>query len=122
MNPLSTITLRHLIIDNSKMIGLEYPNNPTISALVSTLTNVKWSNKYGLNFIANNRSNLDNIFSIFRGVAWVNGKYFFKEKPINLNITEPNYTSIKNKKVNMSGNVRMSISINCKFYDIVKTL
>ncbi|MCK5823713.1 MAG: tyrosine-type recombinase/integrase, partial [Bacteroidales bacterium] len=98
MNSFSTLTLRHLIVDNSKMIGLEYPNNPTIRALVSTLTNVKWSEKYGLSYIANNKNNLDNVFTLFRGVAWVNGKYFFKNKPINMNIPEPNYTSIKTKK------------------------
>ena len=98
MNLFNTITLRHLIVDNSKMIGLEYPNNPTLRALVSTLTNVKWSKKYGLSYIADNKNNLDNVFTIFRGVAWINGKYFFKDKPINMNIPEPNYTSIKNKK------------------------
>ncbi|MBE9468142.1 MAG: tyrosine-type recombinase/integrase [Bacteroidetes bacterium] len=97
-NSFSTITLKHLIIDNSKTIGLEYPDNPTIRALVSTLKNVKWSNKYGISYIADNKNNLDSIYLIFRGVAWVNGKYFFKNKPINTNIPEPNYTSIKNKK------------------------
>lgn len=97
-NKFNTITIRHLIVDNNKMIGMEYPNNPTIQALVSTFDNLTWSVKYGLSYVPNNKTNLDRIFRIFRGVAWVNCKYFFKDKPINTNIPEPDYSVLKSKK------------------------
>jgi len=93
----NTITIRHLIVNNKRMIGLEYNNNPTIQALVDTF-DVGWDENLSMNYVENNNANLNKIYSIFKGVAWVNGKYFFKDKPINTKIDEPNYTSIKNKK------------------------
>ena len=97
-NRLNTITLRHLIVDNKPMIGLEYRNNPTIQALMSTLDNMQWSDKFSMNYVKDCKANLDKIYKIFKGVAWVNGRYFFKDKPINLNIDEPNYSSYKQKR------------------------
>ena len=99
-NGFATLTIRHLIVDNQKKIGLEYKNNPAIQALVNTFNDVKWSDKFGMNYINNNKDNLDRIFTIFKGIAWVNGKCFFKDKPINANIPEPNYSYIKNRKSN----------------------
>lgn len=96
-NKFNTITLRHLIIDNSKMIGLDYSNNPSIQALIETFKDVCWSDEYGLNYIKNNKYNLDRIFKIFKGIAWVNCKYFFKDKLINKDIPEPDYSFIKIK-------------------------
>ena len=93
----NTITIRHLIVNNKRMIGLEYNNNPTIQALVDTF-DVGWDKNLSMNYVENNINNLNKIYSIFKGVAWVNGKYFFKDKPINIKIDEPDYTSIKNKK------------------------
>jgi len=93
----NTITIRHLIVNNKRMIGLEYNNNPTIQALVDTF-DVGWDEKLSMNYVENNNANLNKIYSIFKGVAWVNGKYFFKDKPINTKIDEPNYTAIKNKR------------------------
>ena len=93
----NTITIRHIIVNNTRMIGLEYNSNPTIQALVDTF-DVGWDKNLSMNYVENNSANLNKIYSIFKGVAWINGKYFFKDKPINIKIDEPNYTSIKNKK------------------------
>ena len=97
-NSFASLTIRHLIVDNKKKIGLEYQNNPAIQALISTFSDVKWSDKFRMNYINNTKSNLDRIFTIFKGIAWVNGKYFFKDTPININVPEPDYSHIKNKK------------------------
>lgn len=94
----NTITLRHLVIDCNKMIGLEYISNPSIQALVGTLNNVKWSEEFELSYIQNTNYNLDQIFTIFKGIAWVNCKYFYKDKQINTNISEPDYSNFKNKQ------------------------
>ena len=97
-NGFATLTIRHLIVGDKKKIGLEYKNNPAIQALVGTFNDLKWSDKFGMNYINNTKSNLNRIFTIFKGIAWVNGKYFFKNTPINTNVPEPDYSYIKNKK------------------------
>lgn len=97
-NRFNTLTLRHLIVNDKQMIGLEYKNNPSIHALVGTLDNVQWSKAFSMNYVEDNKSNLDKIYQIFKGIAWVNGRYFFKDKPINLNIPEPDYSYHKQKR------------------------
>jgi len=93
---LNTITLRHLIIDKKRMIGVEYSNNKTISALLETIEHVNWSDQYGMSYLHNTKSNLSKIFKTFRGEAWVNCRYFFKDKPINTRIPQPVYTEFAN--------------------------
>ena len=97
-NRFNTITLRNLVIDNKKMIGLEYKNNPTIDALVDSLNKVEWSEKFQMKYVEKSKENLDKIYTIFKSVAWVNSKYFFKDKPVNTLIPEPDYTHVKNKR------------------------
>ncbi len=53
-----------------------------IQALIKELPSPKWSNQYGMVFIKNNKTNLTAIFEKFRGVAWVNCNYFFKNRPL----------------------------------------
>ena len=99
-NKTKVITIRHLIINNKKYIGMKFYPDKVIQALIKQIPNIKWSNKYGMAFTENTKVNLDLIYEIFKSVAWIDSKYFFKEKPINTNIKEPNYTRFKinNKK------------------------
>lgn len=97
-NNLLNITLRHIIIDNKQMIGISFKNNPTIDTIVKAMVGMNWSEEYNMYYLLNNEENLTRIFEIFKGIAWVNCKYFFKDKLINTNIPEPNYSTIKNKK------------------------
>ncbi len=97
-NRFNNITLRNLVIKNHPVIGLEYKNNPTIDALVNSFEGVQWSDKFQMKYIENTKENIDKIYQIFRGVAWVNSKYFFKEKPVNTLIPEPDYSYIKKKR------------------------
>ena len=76
------ITLKHLIIDNQKQIGLQYYKDKVIDSLLGQLPECRWSEKFRMNYIRNNRSNLDCIFTTFKGVAWINVKYFFPDKPV----------------------------------------
>lgn len=96
-NEYKTVTLRHLIVNGEKMVGLDFSYNPSIQALVGTLNGVKWNPNFEMNYVANTKKNLDQIYSIFKGIAWINGKYFFKDKPINTNIPEPNFTKLKSR-------------------------
>lgn len=71
------ITLRHLLLDNKKYIGLQFYSDKVLNALIRELPGLQWSEEYSMYYIVNNSNNLTSIFTVFKGVAWVNGKYFF---------------------------------------------
>jgi len=75
------ITLKHLMINGDKMIGLQFYPDKVIQGLVKQLPDPKWSNSYKMAYISNNKYNLDKIYELFRGVAWVNCNFFFKNRP-----------------------------------------
>ncbi len=76
-----SVTLKHLLIKDKKCIGIQFNTDKVIQALLKELPDIKWSNKYNMAFLPNTKSNLDSIFSIFRGVVWVNCNYFFDKAP-----------------------------------------
>ncbi len=76
------ITLKHLLIQKQKMIGLQFYPDKVIQALIKELPNPRWSPVFGMVYIKNTKENLDLIFEKFKGVAWINGNLFFKEKII----------------------------------------
>ena len=49
------ITLKHLLIDGKKKIGLQYYPSKVINALVKQLPNTKWSEKYSMVYLANTK-------------------------------------------------------------------
>lgn len=85
MNPTKErhITLKHLVIGDQRMIGLQFYPDKVIQALIKELPEPKWSKKYGMVVIPNSKENINAIFSKFKGVAWVNCTHFFTNKPIN---------------------------------------
>jgi len=76
------ITLKHLIIDGQKQIGLQYLNDKVIDALVNQLNGIQWSDKFNMQYLANTPKNMRVIYNLFKGVAWLNLKYFFTNKPL----------------------------------------
>jgi site-specific recombinase XerD len=72
------ITLKHLLIDDKKFIGLKFYTNHALEILVKSLKNISWSKEFNLFYVPNNRTQLDEIYAIFRGVAWIDSKYFFQ--------------------------------------------
>lgn len=74
------ITLYHLFIHNNKQIGIQFYPNKIIQALVKGLSCPRWSKEHNMVYIRNSKENLNAIFEIFRGVAWVNCNYFFESK------------------------------------------
>ncbi|WP_247672605.1 site-specific tyrosine recombinase/integron integrase [Aquimarina sp. MMG016] len=74
------ITLKHLLINNQRMIGLQFHPDKVIQALIKELPAPRWSKEFAMVYINNTKENLDQIFEKFRGVAWINGNSFFKEK------------------------------------------
>lgn len=86
MKPNKHITLKHLLISNQKMIGIQFYPDKVIQALIKQLPNPKWSKEFSMVYIINTKENLTKIFEKFRGVAWINGNSFFKEKVIRDNV------------------------------------
>ena len=76
----SVITLKHLLINEQKQIGIKFYPNKMIQTVVKGLPGVKWSEKFGMAYLKNNSKNMSLIFKDFSGIAWVNGSHFFKKK------------------------------------------
>ena len=93
-----SITLKHLLINQKKCIGLQFNTNKVIQALVNSLPNVSWSKEFGVFYVSNNKNNLDLIYKTFHGVAWINGNYFFSDKIINIDNPELNLDRFRNRK------------------------
>lgn len=77
------ITLKHLLINGNKCVGLQFFPDRLIHALIKTLPNVKWSNEFNMVYIPYSNDNLNLVYSKFKGVAWINGKYFFDKRTNN---------------------------------------
>jgi len=73
------ITLKHLLIDKEKLIGLQFYSDKVLNSLIKELPKLNWSKEFNMYYIPNTPQNISRIFSLFRGVAWVNGKYFFQK-------------------------------------------
>jgi integrase/recombinase XerD len=74
------ITLKHLLINEKKQIGLKFYPDKIVQTIIKGLPKVKWSNTYNMAFIENNKTNLDTVFNDFRGIAWINSGNFFNHK------------------------------------------
>ena len=74
------ITLKHLLIDEQKQIGLQFHPNTRIVKLLETIEEVRWSEEFSMHYISNTKENFSALFDTFRGIAWINGAYFFKGK------------------------------------------
>jgi integrase/recombinase XerD len=85
---LKPISLRHLLINGKKQIGIHFYPDKIIQNFIKTLPNVKWSNKFSMAFIENTQQNLTLIYKTFKGIAWVDGKYFYLNKPLNNPVRE----------------------------------
>lgn len=84
------ITLKNLMLEGEKCIGLKFFQDKVLHALVNELPDVRWSEEFQMNYIPNSPSNLDVIFEQFRGVAWVNCNHFFTNSGFSRNNEEIN--------------------------------
>jgi len=91
------ITLRHLILASEKHIAFEYNADNAVNTLLHTFKDLKWNEEFNMFYIYNNKENIQKIFSIFKGIAWINLKYFYKDKPVNTSLPEQNFTKLKEK-------------------------
>ena len=66
------ITLKHLMFQQRKYIGLQFYTDKVLLAMVKELPGVAWSEEYNMHYLPNKPENLDAIYKQFRGVAWIN--------------------------------------------------
>ncbi len=90
------ITLKHLYINNCKMIGLQFYPNKVIHALIKELPEPKWSAEFNMVYLKYSKNNINAIFQKFKGVIWIHGNAFFKEKPIKDNVL-PDVNGFRNR-------------------------
>ncbi len=74
------LTIRHLLISGRKRIGLQFLADPTMDALIGSLPDLQFCEKLSLYHIPNAKANLDMLFKTFKGVAWINGQFFFENR------------------------------------------
>ena len=88
MEPQRNITLHHLYINDQKKIGLKFYPDKVVQTVIKRLPNPRWSNTHNMAYINSSPENLDLIYNDFKGVAWINGCYFF-DKKYNLKSIQP---------------------------------
>jgi len=94
-----SITLKHLLINEARCIGIQFQPDKVVNALLKELPNIKWSNDFNLPYVPNTKANIGHIYQKFRGVAWVNTNYFFAHKRISNNNEEINVDWFRRRKL-----------------------
>lgn len=93
------ITLKHVMINNVKCIGMVHMPHVRINALMDSLPHVKWSEEHQFHYMHNTKQNLTAIFNTFRGVAWINTNQFFKSGNPDPANPAPDLKWVKNRKI-----------------------
>ena len=83
------------MIGNEKCIGIQFSHSKVIEALVRTLDSPKLSSQYKMPYVLNTKHNIEAIFQTFRGVAWVDCKYFYRDNPLSKQSEVVDLTSLK---------------------------
>ena len=91
---LKKITLKHLLIEDQKQIGLHFYPDHVIQRLIKTIPNVRWSKEYSMVYILNTKANISLLFKIFAGIAWIDGGRFFEQK---IRLNNPSLTVEKSE-------------------------
>lgn len=92
------ITLKHIVIDGQRMIGIQFYPDKVVQSLIKQLPDIGWSRKFGLAVLPNNNQNLNAVFSLFKGVAWVNCAHFFTNRPVNYGNEELSVDDFRKRK------------------------
>ncbi|WKK82954.2 site-specific tyrosine recombinase/integron integrase [Marivirga arenosa] len=87
------VSLRHLQVEGKRMIGLKFYPDKVLQALVKQLPDVKWHQASSLAYIPNKKEYLNLIYQTFKGVAYVDGKYFYKKAALKNPVSKENQFS-----------------------------
>ena len=95
MQKLPIITLRHLLIDSDRCIGMQFHHSQSIQRLIDTLDKSTWSQQYSMYYVKNTKENFTTLFETFRGIAWINCRYLTKNKPLRNGAEETDLSVLK---------------------------
>ncbi|MFN4235614.1 MAG: site-specific tyrosine recombinase/integron integrase [Bacteroidia bacterium] len=84
-----TIEVKAIVHNNQNRLGLYFPIDQELIALVKTFEDAQWSQSQKCWHIANNRKNLKELFSVFRGKAYINANTIFLPKPLENTTKKP---------------------------------
>lgn len=79
-----TIEVKAIVHNNHNRLGLYFPIDHELIALVKTFKDAHWSQSQKCWHIANNQNNLKELFSVFRGKAFINANAIFLPKPVEI--------------------------------------
>ncbi|MEJ7643702.1 MAG: site-specific tyrosine recombinase/integron integrase [Chryseolinea sp.] len=99
MNDLPIITLRHLMIGNKRHIGLQFYPDKVVHALIKTLDSPKWSSDNRMVYLKNTPQSFNQLFETFKGVAYMNCRYFFRNKPLHKGAQEVDLVSLRTLEI-----------------------
>ena len=91
--------IKHLLIKNQKKIGIQFYTDKVIQALIKSLPDVKWSEEFQMVYLPNSKHHFNAIIKTFKGVAWVNMKYFDRNKPVNTIGQDLNIDDLRKKYI-----------------------
>ncbi|XOV94211.1 MAG: site-specific tyrosine recombinase/integron integrase [Bacteroidota bacterium] len=92
------ITLKHLYINDQRMIGIKFYPDKQIQTIIKQLPDPKWSEKYGMAYIKNTQENLQAIFDRFKGFVWINCTHFYINRPVHPNNEPLDINSYRKRK------------------------
>lgn len=101
---LKNVTLKHLLINNEKQIGLKFYPDKMVQTVIKGLPNIRWSNEFGMAYLKNNPKNLNLIFEDFKGIAWLNCASFFPKHKSQTNNTPVKVNDFRKRE--LPGNFR----------------
>jgi len=94
-----TVSLKHLLIDNIRCIGMQFKMDKVLDAMCLKIKGIAYSNEFNMYYLPNKTEQLSYIFEHFKGVAWVNTSSFFHDRPLNNQNQDMDITWFKNRTV-----------------------
>jgi site-specific recombinase XerD len=74
------ISLKHLLIEGKKQIGIKYYPDKIVTQVIESLPGARWSEEFKMPYVSNTDDNLEIIYKSFKGIAWINGGHFYSKK------------------------------------------
>lgn len=74
---MNTLEIKPIVYKNNNRLGLFFPYNNELLKLVKTFTDAHWSNSNKCWHVANNSSNLKELYKVFKDVALINTDAIF---------------------------------------------
>lgn len=93
------ITLKHLLINKERKIGIKFYPDKILNALVKSLPDRKWSDQFNMVYIPNSPRHYQSIFNTFKGVAWINCAHFSHKKENLMANEAPDINSYRKRKL-----------------------